>query len=453
MRLPLRVRHVAVMALGAWLLFSSFAAACSVPVFRYALERWPPDRFRAVVFHRGELTPEQVKIIDAIDEATGLGREVNLDILAVDLDDSPPASLARFVDEKEPLETPRVSLLTPDPRFALRPDRQLWSGALDAKSTGEKIAELSDSPLRKKIASDLLGGTTAVWVCLESGDKKKDDEAFARLEKHLRALEKELKLPAEMTAQLDGTADSLGTIDPVDELQADVPLKIAFSTVRVARKDAKEAVLVDQLLHCEEDLLELEGPMALPVFGRGRVLWALVGAGINEETIRETCEFLVGACSCQIKAQNPGVDLLLTADWDAALDRSYASKEIEIPPLAGLEGFVGSATPDAPKDGDGNGDGDGEDTVAATATPVSPDTTPNEDAADAADEPEPRAEAMTVAPPADAAAATTTEPLPDVTAEADEKSAKSGSLTRNIIVVAGVGIAILLIASFLVRRK
>ena len=35
------------------------AAACSVPVFRYALERWPADMYRLVVFHRGALSEGQ----------------------------------------------------------------------------------------------------------------------------------------------------------------------------------------------------------------------------------------------------------------------------------------------------------------------------------------------------------------------------------------------------------
>ena len=29
--------------------------------------------------------------------------------------------------------------------------------------------------------------------------------------------------------------------------------------------------------------------------------------------------FLSGACSCQVKEQNPGFDLLLSADWNAEL--------------------------------------------------------------------------------------------------------------------------------------
>ena len=33
------------------------ARACNVPVFRYALERWPADRYEVTVFHRGHHEP------------------------------------------------------------------------------------------------------------------------------------------------------------------------------------------------------------------------------------------------------------------------------------------------------------------------------------------------------------------------------------------------------------
>ena len=46
---------IIVLSLG----FSSAAQACSVPVFRYALERWPADAYRLVIFHNGPLSAEQ----------------------------------------------------------------------------------------------------------------------------------------------------------------------------------------------------------------------------------------------------------------------------------------------------------------------------------------------------------------------------------------------------------
>ncbi|HVJ87615.1 MAG TPA: hypothetical protein VM452_18285, partial [Caulifigura sp.] len=53
-----------------------------------------------------------------------------------------------------------------------------------------------------------------------------------------------------------------------------------------------------------------------PVFGRLRALLPLVGPGITPENIRGSARFLAGACSCQVKEQNPGFDLLMNAHWD-----------------------------------------------------------------------------------------------------------------------------------------
>jgi len=58
-------------------------------------------------------------------------------------------------------------------------------------------------------------------------------------------------------------------------------------------------------------------PLAFPIYGRGLILYALVGAGINPWTISEAASFVTGPCSCEVKAGNPGTDMLLTLDWDA----------------------------------------------------------------------------------------------------------------------------------------
>jgi hypothetical protein len=72
--------------------------------------------------------------------------------------------------------------------------------------------------------------------------------------------------------------------------------------------------------------------MVFPVFGRGRALLPLVGAGITEANITAAAGFLTGACSCEVKALNPGFDLLLPADWDNLLmltgDGAYIAGEL-----------------------------------------------------------------------------------------------------------------------------
>src|SRR5262245_66259920 len=47
---------------------SNRAAACNVPVFRYALERWQPDPYTVLVFHEGGLAQADKKLVDGLFE-------------------------------------------------------------------------------------------------------------------------------------------------------------------------------------------------------------------------------------------------------------------------------------------------------------------------------------------------------------------------------------------------
>jgi hypothetical protein len=85
--------------------------------------------------------------------------------------------------------------------------------------------------------------------------------------------------------------------------------------VKVKRDDPAEAAFVAMLLASEEDLSGFNEPMAFPIFGQGRALYALVGKGIRVETIDEAAQFLIGSCSCQVKEQNPGIDIAMAVDW------------------------------------------------------------------------------------------------------------------------------------------
>ena len=111
--------------------------------------------------------------------------------------------------------------------------------------------------------------------------------------------------------------------------QVKVPLKIQFTTVRLNRDDPAEQFLLQSLLNSEEDLVDFDRPLAFPVFGRGRVLYALVGNGIASHTVRMASSFMAGPCSCQVKNQNLGFDLLLQTDWNKALGDILISDPIE----------------------------------------------------------------------------------------------------------------------------
>jgi hypothetical protein len=187
----------------------------------------------------------------------------------------------------------------------LRIDVPVWKGPLSR----ENVQILTDSPVRRELVRRLAEGQTAVWLLLESGQPEKDDAAAELLNTEFKRLEQELKLP-ELTS------------DPADELLAATPLKVAFSVLRVPHAAASEQALAGMLINCESDLAGRSEPIVYPVFGRGRVLLPLIGAGITAKNIEDSAAFLVGPCSCQVKELNPGFDLLLSTEWDALLSQN-----------------------------------------------------------------------------------------------------------------------------------
>jgi hypothetical protein len=63
----------------------------------------------------------------------------------------------------------------------------------------------------------------------------------------------------------------------------------------------------------------------------------MVGEGISDANIYAACSFLVGWCSCQIKAQNPGVDLLMLADWNNMIQEGLYEETTMLLQASGLE--------------------------------------------------------------------------------------------------------------------
>ena len=69
----------------------------------------------------------------------------------------------------------------------------------------------------------------------------------------------------------------------------------------------------------------------IPVFGQGRALYALVGDGIKHETIDRAATFLIGKCSCEVREQNPGFDLLLASEIRFAVPHAtFALEEVAL---------------------------------------------------------------------------------------------------------------------------
>lgn len=310
--------------LGVWGLLASTAQACSVPVFRYALERWRPDPYEVLVYYRGTLTPEHDQLLDRLNPEYVPGEPFpNAAVSRINLDGAVRPEFAAIWEEesRHSEDLPWVVLRTP-----WRGENEtVWRGAL----TEASVAAILDSPLRAEIVRRLIAGESIVWVYLSGVDAEHDAALADLCAARLTDLQREIELPS---------------IRPEDLLELSVQpeqLRLKFSLLRVDRASQEEALLVRSLLAVQRELQRPEfssEPMLFPVFGRGRVFFPLVGEQIDAAHLEELARFLCGACQCTIKQQNPGIDLLTSVDWDASVRGTLADRPL--PPLAGLGDFA-----------------------------------------------------------------------------------------------------------------
>ena len=319
-----------VLAIGLFGFASPRAEACSVPVFRYALERFETDPYEFVVFHRGPLAADAKPLTAALEQlATDDSLPLHIKVRMVDL------AAAQKSREKPAWTPPSAAAL---PWLAVVPAGAedalpIWNGSL----RGEDLRALIDSPARRELANRLLKGESAVFVLLESADKKADDQAAKLLQATLANMEKTLQLPVD-----DGTG----------QLRSELPLRIAFSVLRVSRSDSAERYMVKLLLGLGDVAPDTTGPIVFPVFGRGRVLAALSGGSLSAPSLEEVGDFLCGNCTCSVKGQLPGGDLLMVADWEALIEGRMVREEPltlqGLAPLAKTAASFASANPAAP---------------------------------------------------------------------------------------------------------
>jgi hypothetical protein len=301
-----RFRTEIVGALLCALCCTSWVVACQVPVFRYAFERWLADKYEFIVLHDGPLNEQDranfEKLRTTVDEST------NAVVSAIDISQSKAPEHAVLWEKRNKIGVSDaksvMAILYPQGAQDI-PDR-----LLDLVPLGEDSAKaIVDSPVRAEVVKRLSHGQSAVWLFVPIGQPEKDKAALEMLNEQLRLCQQNLKLP--VVEDFD--------VESVEAQEQINRLKIQFSVVVLNREDKAERYLLKMLLGSESDLEMTAEPMAFPVFGRGRVLYALIGKGINGEMVRQACQFMVGPCSCQVKAQNPGFDLLTRLDWELAV--------------------------------------------------------------------------------------------------------------------------------------
>ena len=259
---------------------ASAAPACTIPVFRFALDRWQADPFTLLL-----PADSATASADLLRPLRANGR-ANLSINNAPAQAGPARPELRFPNS----------------------DTVAWSGDLGPAA----LDGLLDSNGRRQIVRQILAGDSVVWVVC-GGDPAEAE----RIGQRLKFLEQVASLPIQ------------DPNDPDSRLGPGPALKLKFSLLRLDAADPQEALLRRLLVGPEG---EADRPFAAAVFGRGRVLGAWPLEQLDDRALEEACLFLVGRCSCRVKNENPGWDLLLNVDWDQAL--TVAGKNAAAEPAA-----------------------------------------------------------------------------------------------------------------------
>lgn len=270
--------------------FSTPASACTVPVFRYALDQWEADPFRLVVPKAWATDREKVKLL------VPLRGNAAANVVVVESDD-PALDRAKWLFPHD--------------------EAVLSEGSLDP----EMLAAALDSPVRRELVRRILRGDSVVWVVATKAGGEGEVE---RIASRLRFLEQVAELPAQ------------NPDDPDSQLGPGPELRLKFSVLPLPLDDPSERLFAAMLAGpVHADFAKNGIPFAAPVFGRGRVLGAWALEELDDLMIEDTSLFLTGRCSCRVKNENPGWDLLLKVDWESALaeaDAAEAPEESEADP-------------------------------------------------------------------------------------------------------------------------
>jgi hypothetical protein len=262
------------------------AEACTVPVFRYALDRWPAESWTLEAPRAAFLT-------------------------------APLAATLRNLGGDSPLNLTAKPLAGPEETGArlsfpgAGAEGIAWTGTL----TPESFRVLTDSPARQLLVRRLLSGDSAVWVVVLPPDATEGAVLTERLQKRLAFVGSAAQLPV------------LDPNDPSSRLGPGPELKLALTQMAVRRDDAAEAAFIAMLAGPAGDRLARSATaFAAAVFGRGRVFGAWPAEELSDELLDRTNLFLTRACSCEVKSLHPGWDLLLNADWDAELRKVHDAR-------------------------------------------------------------------------------------------------------------------------------
>jgi len=306
--------------------------ACDTPVYRYAMYRWEPTPYEIYFFHDAKPSEKDEAIASFIESLSeGEKERGNAVYLPVDISDDPdlvkaqiPLDVKRAWLDQTVKSTPGYAIISPMGQKIFIDDLTL-----------AEVKSLVDSPLRKEVSQSLAEGKAGVlilvthpeavkpegeptlWQMMHSGKLLR--QQFGRSNEEAVAEVK--KLVADVAdGKLDlygGPGDKFPGENLTEGAQPEELPALAIDWLQLDRNNKEEKWLLRQLLAVEPDLHEIKQPMVFCIYGRGRALPPFAGLGVQRDLLVDVVDFITGACSCTIKDQNPGVDLLMTSDWNA----------------------------------------------------------------------------------------------------------------------------------------
>lgn len=249
---PVKIRNKLISSFLAGILaLQIIGLACTTRVSEWILLNTPPEIYSLVYFYNGSLSEELKSQHDKLDQSTA---HANLRF--------------RKVADKS-IRQPYYALYYRN-RF------------IEKFGSYSDLGSLTTSPVREKIAGELMAGKLCVMLYLKTGEEQKDEAGWQVLQKTVETS----------------------------------PFKEIIAVVELNREDVDEAHFISFLLNVEEDLKRIHEPMLFGIFGKFKALEPLLAGGITGENINLMVGFLTAECSCLIKDDLPGADILFSGRWD-----------------------------------------------------------------------------------------------------------------------------------------
>jgi hypothetical protein len=281
--------------------------ACETPVYRYAMYRWQPAPYEVYYFHDQPAGEQDQRVADLLAELSeGSDNRANVAYIPVNLAEdqdlaSVPPDVKKAWDAREDKSLPAHFISTP------------FGVGLSFEQLDEKTTQaLVESPARTSLAAQLETGKVGVFVMLTGKEEAENEEAATIL----NGLVEEVR-EGNISLYVSPTQEAVAQEGEETEGEETEP-SFDLGLIKLDRDNEEERWFVRSLLAMEAELTEEERPMVFLCYGRARALLPYIGAGITRENLVREIEFVSGACSCTVKEQNPGVDLLVRYDWESA---------------------------------------------------------------------------------------------------------------------------------------